>query len=120
MGVGRSSTGGTDVPLHRLTTITVGVPEVDAVSVFYRDFGLVDLGDGRFGTRDGGEQLRLVDAPRRGLHELGLGADDRDDLDRIARSLQTLDAPVVRDGDRLSTVDPTTGTNVVVTVAPRV
>ena len=67
--------------LHRLTSVTVGVPDVDAAAAFYRDFGLDDRGDGRFATTDGGEQLHLVAAPRRGLHELGLGADDADDLD---------------------------------------
>lgn len=106
--------------LHRLTTITVGVPDVEAASAFYRDFGLDDLGAGRFATTDGGEQLRLVAADRRGLQELGLGVDDADDLDRIAGSLQALGTGVVRDGDTLRTIDPTTGTAVTVTVAARV
>ena len=106
--------------LHRLTRITVGVPDVDAAAAFYRDFGLDDLGDGRFATTDGGEQLRLVPADRRGLQELGLGADDPDDLDRIARSLAAIGAASERAGDVLRTIDPTTGTAITVTVAARV
>jgi len=106
--------------LHGLTKITVGVPDVEAASAFYVDFGLESLGDGRFATTDGGEQLQLVPADRRGLHEIGLGADDRDDLDRIAASLTATCATPPRDGDALRTVDPTTGTTVTVTIASRI
>jgi catechol 2,3-dioxygenase-like lactoylglutathione lyase family enzyme len=105
--------------LHRLTKITVGVPDVGAAASFYRDFGLEDLGDGRFSTTDGGEQLRLVPAARRGLQELGLGADDPDDLDRLASSLATIGVIAKREGDALRTEDPTTGTAVTVAIAPR-
>jgi catechol 2,3-dioxygenase-like lactoylglutathione lyase family enzyme len=105
--------------LHRLTRITVGVPDVQAVGAFYRAFGLDDLGDGRFASTDAGEQLTLVHAPRRALLELGLGADDLDDLERIERSLLAVGAITSRGGDTLRTVDPTTGTPVIVTVAPR-
>jgi len=59
-------------------------------SSYYREFGLTALGDGRFGTQDGGEQLRLVDSPRRRLVEVSIGADDRDDLDRITRQLEAI------------------------------
>jgi len=106
--------------VHGLTKIIVGVPDVDAASAFYVDFGLEALGDGRFATTDGGEQLQLVAAERRGLHAIGLGADDRDDLDRIAASLSAIGATTSRDGDALRTVDPTTGTAVTVTIAPRI
>ena len=47
---------------------------------YYREFGLEHLGDGRLATRDGGEQLRVVQRPTRRLVELGVGCDDRDDL----------------------------------------
>ena len=30
------------MPLHRLTSVTIGVPDVDAARVFYRDFGLTE------------------------------------------------------------------------------
>ena len=29
--------------LHRLTSITIGVPDVEATAAYYRDFGLADL-----------------------------------------------------------------------------
>ena len=29
--------------LHRLTTITIGVPDPDATATYYRDFGLAEL-----------------------------------------------------------------------------
>jgi catechol 2,3-dioxygenase-like lactoylglutathione lyase family enzyme len=106
--------------LHRLTTITVGVPDVDAAAAFYRDFGLDDLGGGRFATTDGGEQLRLVPADQRGLQQLGLGADDPDDLDRIASSLAAIGVTSSRDDDGLHALEPTTSTAITVSIAPRI
>jgi hypothetical protein len=44
------------------------------------EFGLAERAPGTFATSNGGEQLRLLPATRRGLVELGVGADDRDDL----------------------------------------
>jgi hypothetical protein len=44
--------------LPRLTTITVGVPDVDATAAYYGDFGLSDLGRNCFVTADAGRQLR--------------------------------------------------------------
>ena len=74
--------------LHGLTSITLGVPDVDAVASYYEDFGLRRAGDrpGRglvFATADGGEQLALRPAERRRLLEIGIGADDPDDLGRV-------------------------------------
>jgi catechol 2,3-dioxygenase-like lactoylglutathione lyase family enzyme len=106
--------------LHRLTTITVGVPDVAGAAAFYRDFGLRDAGGGRFATTDGGEQLQLVPAERRGLHEIGLGADDPDDLDRIASSLHAIGVESSRDDQGLRTTDPITGVAIAVSVSPRV
>ena len=45
--------------LHGLTSITLGVPDVDAVASYYEDFGLHRVGErpGRglvFATADGG------------------------------------------------------------------
>ena len=51
--------------LHRLTAITLGVPTVAPVAAYYEEFGLTPLGEARFATTDGGEQLRLVPAPTR-------------------------------------------------------
>ena len=74
--------------LHRISRITVGVPDVEQAAGFYTEFGLGRLPDQSgasvgFATADGGEQLRLLPSPRRRLIELRVAADDRDDLDRI-------------------------------------
>ncbi len=105
--------------LHRLTAITIGVPDVAPVAAFYEAFGLTPLGDGRFATSDGGEQLRLVSAPRRALLELGVGVDDSDDLARIAADLARLGVAATTAPRALVTTDPGTGTRVCVQVAPR-
>jgi catechol 2,3-dioxygenase-like lactoylglutathione lyase family enzyme len=105
--------------LHRLTRITLGVPDVAKASDFYREFGLAESGPGAFATTRGGEQLRLLPATQRGLVELALGADDPDDIARIARALAALDVPASHDGTALQTVEPLTGVAVTVTVTPR-
>lgn len=105
--------------LHRLTSIEVGVPEIAPVAEFYRDFGLIETPTGGFATRDGGEQLRLVTAPHRRLVELGIGADDPDDLDRVTASLAALDVAVERTDHRIVATEPVTDTRVVVEIAPR-
>jgi catechol 2,3-dioxygenase-like lactoylglutathione lyase family enzyme len=104
--------------LHRLTQITIGVPNVDETAKYYTEFGLTPTASG-FATADGGEQLRLEHSARRRLLTLGIGADDPDDLGRITASLARLDVEVRRDGDTLHTKDPVTGLDVVVSVAPR-
>ncbi|MFM8972768.1 MAG: dioxygenase, partial [Actinomycetota bacterium] len=105
--------------LHRLTSIVVGVPDVAPVADFYRDFGLEDTPTGGVATRDGGEQLRLVTTEHRRLVELGIGAEDPDDLERVAASVEALGVEVTRAADRITTVEPVTGTTVVVEIAPR-
>ena len=103
--------------LHGLARFTMGVPNPDATCAYYADFGLTPLADGRFGTVDAGEQLRVVAAPRRRLQELVVAADDADDLHRIGAALRRLEVPFARDGHVLRAVDP--GTKVTVTVEPR-
>ncbi|MGK3208617.1 VOC family protein [Amycolatopsis sp. MEPSY49] len=108
--------------LHRLTDITIGVPNVEETAGYYREFGLTHSGEGnghRFATVDGGEQLRIRHSPRRRLLTLGVGVDDPDDLERITASLNRLDVDARREGDVLRTADPVTGLEVVVSVAPR-
>ena len=105
--------------LHRLTTVTVGVPNVEETAAYYTDFGLTPVGGGAFSTEDGGEQFRLVRAPRRRLVEIGMGVDDRDDLARVAASLKRLDLPVELAGDTLITNEPIAGFRAVLTVRPR-
>jgi catechol 2,3-dioxygenase-like lactoylglutathione lyase family enzyme len=106
--------------LHRLTEITVGVPDIAPVAGFYREFGLRETSPGVFATPDGGDQMRLQPSARRRLVELGLGADDPDDLDRIEAALAELGASVTRDGDVLRTVEPVADVTVVVTIAGRI
>lgn len=105
--------------LHRLTTITMAVPDVAAAAGFYRDFGLTETAPGRFCTTDGGEQLRLESAPRRALVELGLGTDDADDLDQLASSLGACGFAAERIEDGFVVVDPPTGLRLRVDVAER-
>ena len=106
--------------LHRLTSITVGVPDVAAAAVFYRDFGLDEAAPGRFATASGGEQLRLVASPQRRLVELGIGVDDEDDLGRIAAHLRRLGIASTRGASGLETRDPAAGVAVVAAIAPRI
>jgi len=108
------------VALHRLTTITIGVPHVAPAAAYYEEFGLGPTGEGRFATVDGGEQLRLVPAPRRRLVELGVGADEPDDLDRVASGLGRLGVAAERTAEAVVAVDPGTGVRVVVRVAERI
>lgn len=107
------------MPLHRLTGITLAVHDVAAASSFYTDFGLEPLGDGRFATLDGGEQLRLVQAPRRRLAQVGIGVDDHDDLDRLQSSLAAGGFEHERAGEQIRLRDPGTGLQVVLEIAPR-
>jgi catechol 2,3-dioxygenase-like lactoylglutathione lyase family enzyme len=108
--------------LHRLTRVTIGVPDVAATAEYYADFGLDPAavpGAASFRTADGGEQLRLVPAPRRRLVELRIGADDPDDLARISAGLARLDVPAQRDATTLTARDAGTEVTVVVEIAAR-
>jgi len=108
------------IPLHRLTRLVLGVPDVDATAAFYRDFGLKEAAPARFASADGGEQLALVEASRRCVVEIGLGVDDPEDLDRLDAQLGASGAAVKRDGGDLVSVDPGTGVGVRVGVAPAI
>ena len=109
--------------LHGLTQITIGVPNVADTAGYYAEFGLdptaiVDDAHG-FTTTDGGEQLKLVSTARRRLVEMRIGADDPDDIARIAAALARLEMPAQADTMTLRSYDPGTEVNVVVEVAPR-
>jgi catechol 2,3-dioxygenase-like lactoylglutathione lyase family enzyme len=106
--------------LHRINSITIGVPDVDKTAEFYRDFGMTEKAPGQFATADGGEQLRLAHSPIRRLLELSVGADNPDDIDRVASQVSALDVDVQRTEDGLMAIDPGTGVRVRVEVAPRI
>lgn len=84
------------VALHRLASITIGVPNVEDTCVYYSEFGLTRDGE-TFSTRDGGEQLRIVDSPYRRLFEFCVGADDTDDLERVTERLNRLGVSVTHE-----------------------
>jgi len=103
--------------LHRLTAITIGVPNVAETAAYYAKFGLTAAGQNTFGTTDGGVQLRLAYAPTRRLIELGVGVDDADDLGRVSASLARLDLTLGPDG---CVTDPGTVVRVRVSIADRI
>src|SRR5574337_1900632 len=108
--------------LHRLNRITIGVPDVAGTVNYYTDFGLTssrpgtDTATAYLATADGGEQLCVVHSQRRRLTELRIGADDPDDIDRIAASLARLDIAATRTDTGLRAQDPGTQVSVVVEV----
>jgi len=105
--------------LHRLRSITIGVPGADAVRAFYRDFGLVETRPGCFETLDGGEQLRVEPAARRNLLALAVGVDDADDLARAGASLARLGIAAERSERTLRASEPVTGVRIELAVEPR-
>jgi catechol 2,3-dioxygenase-like lactoylglutathione lyase family enzyme len=107
------------MPLHQLTSVTIGVPNVGPTADYYADFGLTDLGDGSFATIDGGQQLKIARAPSRRLLELTIGVDDADDLDRIAGGLARLGITTARDVGSLRAEEPVAGFAATVEVRPR-
>ena len=76
--------------LHGLGKVTLGVPNVDETISYYVEFGLEHRGGGVFATRNGGEQLEIVNAPTRRLVELTVAADDPDDIAAITGRLSGL------------------------------
>ena len=111
--------------MHGLTSITLGVPDVDAAASYYEDFGLRRLGDDPtrgvgFATLEGGEQLVLRPAERRRLLEIGIGADDPDDLGRVESGLRRLGVSFERDAASLRVTDPNSALAVSVQVSPRI
>ncbi|NUS09598.1 MAG: dioxygenase [Nonomuraea sp.] len=105
--------------LHRLTSITMGVPNVAETAAYYTDFGLAADADGWFATRDAGRQLRIVQAPSRRLVEVRVGADTLDDLDAAASRLGRLGVESRAEGTTLTAYDRATGVRAVLEVTPR-
>ncbi|MEU2676696.1 VOC family protein [Streptomyces sp. NPDC007107] len=105
--------------LHRLASITMGVPNVAETADYYTDFGLAPDGDGWFTTRDGGRQLRIVHARTRRLVEVRIGVDTPDDLAGAAYRLKRHGSESVIEGGTLTAYDKATAVRAVLEVAPR-
>src|SRR5438309_4927773 len=97
------------MPLHRLTSVTIGVPNVAETAAYYTEFGLTPQHDGWFGTRDGGRQLRIVHSPMRRLVEVHVGADDTDDITRVAAALHRIGIESARGSHSVTAVEQATG-----------
>ena len=106
--------------LHRLTSVTMGVPNPTETAAYYEEFGLRPDGEGWFTTRDAGRQLRIVSAPTRRLVDIHIGVDDGDDLGRAASNLHGLGIEVERGKNWLSAVERATGTRACLEIAKRV
>ncbi|WP_158894184.1 VOC family protein [Amycolatopsis anabasis] len=106
--------------MHRLTRVTMGVPNVAETIAYYADFGLTHHGDGAFSTREGGEQLRIRHAASRRVLELGVGVDDVDDLARTASRLDRLGVASGTDGTAVTAIEPVSGFTVRVEIALRI
>lgn len=106
--------------LHRLTSVTMGVPNVEETVSYYAEFGLTHVGGGVFRTEDGGEQLRVQHAPYRRLVELGVGVDDQDDVARVAARLGGIGIMSDLDDDVLRAREPVSGFVARVEAAPRI
>jgi len=105
--------------LHRLSSITIGVPNPAETIAYYTEFGLQPGLDGWLATTDGGNQLRVVAAPTRRLIEVRVGADDHDDLAAAASRLHAMEVPTQLGPDELVTQDLATGVRAVVRVEDR-
>src|SRR5438128_12436308 len=108
------------MPLHRLTSVTIGVPNVAETAAYYTEFGLTPQQDGWFGSREGGRQLRIVHSLMRRLVEVRVGADDTDDITRVGDGLRRLGIESARGPDSVTAVEKATGVRATVEVAPSV
>ncbi len=105
--------------LHRLSSVTIGVPNVAETINYYVDFGLAPLADNWLSTTDGGRQLRVLRAPTRRLIELRVGADDVDDIERVAANLDRLGVAATHDQHSVTAVERATGVRATVEIAAR-
>lgn len=107
--------------LHRLTSITIGVPDIEACSRFYTDFGLTNVGDNVFASADGDEQLRLTHTPKRRLANYGIGVDNADDIERMSRRLRSIGiSPEDQGPEHLTVTEAVSDVRVEITVAQRI
>ncbi len=105
--------------LHRLSSVTVGVPDVEPVADYYTEFGLHRDADRALSTTDGGLQLTLEKAATRRLLEVVIDADGEDDLRRAHRLLIEAGHSVQARHGKLLAVEPVTGVRACLEIAPR-
>jgi catechol 2,3-dioxygenase-like lactoylglutathione lyase family enzyme len=107
--------------IHSLARVEMAVPDVEATSRFYRDFGLVETRPGVFASASGGEQLFIEQAggSHRELRVIGVGVDARSDADAIADRMDELDIPWSSVGDELHIKDPGSGVTAAIVIQPR-
>lgn len=105
--------------LHQLSSVTIGVPHVESTAPFYEAFGLLQTGEGRFSTRDRGEQLRLVQAPYRRVQGIAVAVDDADDIARIRSALEAAGHAVTAGNGTLSVREQYACVDVVVAIQDR-
>lgn len=105
--------------LHRLISVTMGVPNVTETAGYYQEFGLSPVGDGWLATTDGGRQLRIVPAPTRRLVQLDVAADDADDLGRAQAGLQRLGITANLGETSIEATEPATRMTARLRIAPR-
>ena len=94
--------------LHRLSSVTIGVPDPEPVATYYDEFGLSRADDLSFSTLDGGRQLLVQQAPTRRLVEMVVGVDDHDDLARVAATLTSAGHHPELQADALRVIEPET------------
>lgn len=108
------------MPLHRLSSIVMGVPNTAQTGAYYTDFGLSPEPDGWFSTSDGGRQLRVMNAPTRRLIEIAVGADTPDDLAAAGARLDRLGVHSRQQADTLVAYEKVTGVRAVLRVESRI
>lgn len=106
--------------LHRLSSITIGVPNVTETGDYYGALGLSEVAPGRFATTDGGRQLTLRTTPTRRLLALEVGVDDADDLGRVGAALNRLGLPSSRSEHTLRATEPVSSVEVTLRITPRI
>ncbi|GAC1592124.1 MAG: VOC family protein [Acidimicrobiales bacterium] len=103
--------------LHQLMSVTIGVPDPEPLTDYYREFGLEAHAGGAFSTVDGGRQLYVTTAPSRRLLEMVVGVDDHDDLERAHHALSGAGHVTERNASSLRVVEPVTRTSVKLQIA---
>ena len=107
------------VALNQLSSITIGVPNVEETCSYYAEFGLTRNG-ASFSTSDGGEQLRIIESTTRRLIELRIGTDDPDDVARVSDQLSRLGVAIEHDATSVGALEIHSGARVVVKVLPAI